>query len=253
MANPTLSPAAQSLYNNQGETMRRMVGMQMASLTPDKFDNFSQITSRYPNMSKDLVMAMVQQGLSVNTPGIGKIVSMDGIAQLKNDAMNVEKIKASVKKDRGILGSIGSAFSNLVYDPIKGATRVGFAMLRQPYDLATTLTRDISAGNAGQFVKDLATLGGKNTQFGALIADATDFKGGVSTGSGFFIAPESRVGKDQAKAMGAYGKINGESFTIGRFAAKSLGANPDTTAYKVMSGLLDATLNVALDPSTWFE
>ena len=98
MANPTLSPAAQSLYNNQGETMRRMVGMQMASLTPDKFDNFSQITSRYPNMSKDLVMAMVQQGLSVNTPGIGKIVSMDGIAQLKNDAMNVEKIKASVKK-----------------------------------------------------------------------------------------------------------------------------------------------------------
>lgn len=251
MASPTLSPAAQSLYNNQGETMRRMVGMQMASLTPDKFDNFSQITSRYPNMSKDLVMAMVQQGLSVNTPGIGKIVSMDGIAQLKNDAMNVEKIKASVKKDRGILGSIGAAFGNVIYDPLKGATRAGFALLRSPYDLATTLTRDISTGNAGQFVKDLATLGGKNTQFGSLIADVAGGKPGVDTGSGFFIAPESRVGKDQAKAMGAYGKINGESFTIGRFAAKSLGANPDTTAYKVMSGLLDATLNIALDPTTW--
>lgn len=251
MPNPTLSPAAQSLYNNQGETMRRMVSMQAATLTPDKFDNFNAITSRYPNMSKDLVMSMVKQGLTVNTPGIDKIVSIDGITQLKNDAMNVEKIKSNVKKDRGLLGSIGSAFSNAIYDPIKGATRVGFAMLRQPYDLATTLTRDISAGNAGQFVKDLATLGGKNTQFGALLSDVVGGKPGVDTGSGFFIAPESRVGKDQAKAMAAYGKINGESFTIGRFAAKSIGATPDTTAYKVMSGLLDATLNIALDPSTW--
>lgn len=251
MANPTLSPAAQSLYNNQGETMRRMVSMQAATLTPDKFDNFNAITSRYPNMSKDLVMSMVKQGLTVDTPGIGKIVSVDGITQLKNDAMNVEKIKSNVKKDRGLLGSIGSAFSNAIYDPIKGATRVGFAMLRQPYDLVTTLTRDVSAGNAGQFVKDLATLGGKNTQFGSLISDVVGGKPGVDTGSGFFIGPESRVGKDQAKAMAAYGKINGQSFTIGRFAAKSIGATPDSTAYKVMSGLLDATLNIALDPSTW--
>ena len=252
MASPTLSPAAQSLYNNQGETMRRMVSMQMSNLTPDKFDNFGQISSRYPNMSKDLVMAMVQQGLTVNTPGIGKIVSMDGIAQLKNDAMNVETIKSSVKKDRGLLGAIGSTFNNLVYDPLKGTTRVLFAALRSPYDLATTLTRDISTGNASQFMKTLGSgLLGETTQFGALIKDATDFKGGVSTGSGFFIAPESRVGKDQAKAMGAYGKINGQSFTIGRYAAKSVGAAPDTTAYKVMSGLLDATLNIALDPTSW--
>ena len=251
MSKPTLSPAAQALYNNQGETMRRMVSMQAATLTPDKFDNFNAITSRYPNMSKDLVMSMVQQGLTVDTPGIGKIVSVDGIAQLKNDAMNVEKIKSSVKKDRGILGSIGAAFGNVVYDPFKGATRVGFAMLRQPYDLVTTLTRDLSTGNAGEFAKNLATLGGKNTQFGALIADVAGGRPGVDTGSGFFVAPESRVGKDQAKAMGAYGKIGGESFTIGRFAAKSLGGNPDTTAYKVMSGLLDATLNVALDPTSW--
>jgi hypothetical protein len=252
VANPTLSPAAQALYNNQGETMRRMVSMQAATLSPDKFTNFNAITSRYPNMSKDLVMSMVQQGLTVDTPGIGKIVSVDGIAQLKNDAMNVENIKKNVKADRGILGSIGSAFSNIVYDPLKGATRVGFAMLRSPYDLATTLTRDLSTGNYQQFAKTLgAGLTGETTQFGALVRDFVGGKPGVQTGSGFFIAPESRVGKDQAKAMAAYGKINGQSFTIGRFAAKSVGANPDTTAYKIMSGMLDATLNIALDPTSW--
>ena len=252
MANPTLSPAAQSLYNNQGETMRRMVAMQVATLTPDKFNNFNAISSRYPNISKDLVMSMVQQGLTVDTPGIGKIVSVDGITQLKNDAMNVEKIKSDVKKDRGILGSIGSAFSNAIYDPIKGTTRVGFALLRAPYDLATTLTRDASTGDAKRFINTLgAGLTGETTQFGALVRDFVGGKPGLDTGSGFFIAPESRVGKDQAKAMGAYGKINGQSFTIGRYAAKTLGATPDTTAYKVMSGLLDATLNIALDPSTY--
>ena len=51
--------------------------------------------------------------------------------------------------------------------------------------------------------------------------------------------------------MSAYGQIFGESFTIGRFLAKSVGSTPDQTAYRVMSGLVDATLNIALDPTTY--
>ena len=51
--------------------------------------------------------------------------------------------------------------------------------------------------------------------------------------------------------MSAYGKVNGESFTIGRFVAKSIESNPDKTGYKVLSGIIDATLNLALDPSMW--
>lgn len=257
MANPTqptLSGAAQSLYSNQRETLQRNVNMAMANLTPDKYQNFNGIVSRYPNISKDLVMAMVQQGLTADTPGIGKIVSLDGITQLKNDTMNVDKIKSTVKANRGVAGSIADAFRNAIYDPLKGATRIGFAMLRSPYDFATTVTRDIAAiaadekGAGGQFVKDLGTsIFGESTQFGQIIRNAN--KG---TGSGFFITPETKVGKDQARAMGAYGKIGGQSFTIGRFAAKSLGGTPDSTGYRIASGIVDATLNLALDPSTWF-
>ena len=248
-----LSPAMRALYANEGEARNRAIQIQMSSLTPDMYKNFNDITSAYPGMSKDLVMSMVKQGLSANTPGINKIVSLDGIAQLKKDQFNVEKIKKSVDNDKGILGSIYDATLGKVYDVFKGTTRAGFALLRAPYDLATTLTRDLAQEkDAGLFTKDLATLGGKNTLFGSLVADVFGGKGGVDTGAGFFIDPQSRVGKAQAKAMSAYGKVNGESFTIGRFVAKSIESNPDKTGYKVLSGLVDATLNLALDPSMWF-
>lgn len=219
--------------------------MQMASLTPNMYDNFNAIVSKYPGLSKDLAMAMVAQGITPDMPGIGKVVSMDGIAQLKNDALNVDKIKATVDKDRGFLGAIEDTLKNVVYDPLKGATRLGFAALRYPYDAITAATRDISVGKMPKPVY------GSETQLGALVADVLGGKPGVQTGSGFFLDPKSRVGKAQAKAMGAYGRVYGQSFTIGRWSAKSIGASPDSTAYKVMSGFIDATLNIAADPTTW--
>jgi len=242
---PTLGPAAQAVYNNSQDSMRRLIQMQMNTLTPEMYNNFQSIVNKYPGMSKDLVMAMVSQGLTVNTPGIGKIVSLDGISQLKNDTLNLEKIKSTVKKDRGFVGALQDTFSNVIYDPFKGVSRLTFAALRHPYDTFTAAVRDISAGKVPQLAY------GKESTLVSLLKDTFGGEPGVDTGSGFFINPESRVGKDQAKAMSAYGRVYGESFTTGRFAAKSVGLTPDQTAYKVMSGLIDATLNIGLDPTTF--
>ena len=114
------------------------------------YRNFQEIVDKYPGMSKDLVMAMVSQGLTVNTPGIGKIVSLDGISQLKNDTSNLEKIKSTVKRDRGFVGALGDTFKEAIYDPFKGATRLTFAALRHPYDTLTAAVRDISSGRMPQ-------------------------------------------------------------------------------------------------------
>jgi len=231
------------------ETRNRMVSLEYGSLTPDKTDNFTKIANKYPNISKDLIMSMVKQGLTADTPGIGTIVSVDGITKLKNDMINVDNIKKSVASDRGILGQIGNQLSNKIYDPFKATTRVGFAAIRSVYDLATVSARNISTGDAARTITDpMNTF--KSTLIGSLVTDVLDGKG-VDTGSGFFIDPKSKVGKDQAKAMQAYGKINGDSFTIGRWAAKSMAQDPDTTAYKIMSGAIDAVLNVTLDPTIW--
>ena len=119
---------------SQNETRNKMISLQLGSLSPDSFSNFNSIAAKYPNISKDLIMGMVQQGLTVNTPGLGKIVSVDGINQLKNDTMNVDKIKSSVNSNRGIVGEVGNVFRNLVYNPFKTTTRVGFAGIRSIYD-----------------------------------------------------------------------------------------------------------------------
>ena len=176
---PTLSPAAQAVYNNSQDSLRRSIAIQMNGLTPDMYRNFQGIVDKYPGMSKDLIMAMVSQGLTADTPGIGKIVSLDGISQLKNDMLNVDKIKSTVKQDRGFLGAIGDTFKNTVYDPFKGATRLAFAALRYPYDTVTAAVRDVSVGK-------LPGAGGRETQLGALIADAFGGKPGIDTGSGFY-------------------------------------------------------------------
>ena len=51
--------------------------------------------------------------------------------------------------------------------------------------------------------------------------------------------------------MSAYGRINGESFTLGRLAINGLGVHPESTPYRVMSGVIDAVNALALDPLTW--
>ena len=241
----------------EGKTpLQRMMDMQMASLRGDEYDNFNSIMKKYPGMSNDLVMAMTRQGLTADTPGLDKITTIDGLAALKNDAMKVDKIKSTVKPKRGILGTIESAFKEAVYDPFKGTTRLAFAGLRSIYDFGTTVGRDLTAlsrgekGALNQTIKDInpitGGLFGESTQLGQIIR-----KGNSGTGSGFFISPESKVGKAQAKEMAEFGLVNGKSYTIGRGVFNGIGMNPNSSAYNVMSGILDATLNVFSDPSMY--
>lgn len=251
---PSLAEIIKNDLATGGTSAERMMKTQLGSLTPKHYADFNSLTNKYPGISKDLAMSMVRQGLNADTPGIDKITTMDGIAALKNDAFNLEKIKKSQKSNRGFLGSVEAAFKEGVYDPFKGFTRLTFAGLRLPYDMTTTIVRDAVAAYRGekgaldQFAKDIVP---DNKSY----ADTT-FLGqmlkGKSTGSGFFVTPESQAGRDQARAMARYGKVNGKSFTIGRSVFNGIGMNPESNAYNIMSGILDATINVGTDPSTWF-
>jgi hypothetical protein len=236
----------------------RLIDAQMGSITPETFGNFNAISNKYPGMSKDLVIAMVRQGYDVNTPGLGKITSMDGLAALKTDAFTVDKIKKKVEPKRGILGTVQNAFDEVIYDPFKGATRLTFAALRSGYDALTTTGRNITALSRGEDISAGKIISGfspfsDTTLLGQALDAGVSLTGGLKgQGEGFFITPQSKVGKAQARSMAEYGLINGKSYTIGRGVFSGVGMNPESNAYKVMSGILDATLNVAADPSTWF-
>ena len=243
------------LFDNPGDSLQRLIDHEIAGLDGTQHTNFDAIVKKYPNMSKEIITSLVKRGITPETPGIGSVASIDGVNQFISAATAVKKLPSMANNDKSLLGKV----SDSIYGVAKGITRVGFAALRSPYDYVTTVGRDAYAitqgekGAGGAFIKDInpaTMLTGKTSTLGALAQDTFN-GGGVSTGSGFFISPESRVGKEQARAMQAFGRVNGKSFTIGRAAMKTVGADPNSTLYKVTSGIVDATLNVALDPSTW--
>ncbi len=244
------------IFDNVQSQLDRVISTEMAMLSPTQFQNFDAWVNAYPNQSKDFIMSAVKLGLKPDTPGIGKITSVDGLSQLKQDLINTKNIKSALEKDKSLAADI----RDVLYGGFKGTSRTLFAALRAPYEYVSTVGRDAYAlatqkdkPSMEQFLQNASPLGlfGETTQLGqlgrAFLANPTK----VDTGSGFFINEKSKVQKAQAKAMSAYGLINGKSFTLGRAAMKTVGSDPNSTQYKVMSGIIDATLNVALDPTVW--
>lgn len=68
-------------------------------------------------------------------------------------------------------------------------------------------------------------------------------------GKGVFVDPESAVAVERRKREATRGQINGHNITLGRWIADAV-AEPDTTPYRIMSGLVDAGVQVA-DPTAF--
>lgn len=253
MAQPTtpkFTGTISNLYATQQQQTEKLVNERVASLDPKHYATFSSILSKYPNLSKDAAMAAVANNFDASTPGLDKIATADGLNQLILDRNNLAKIK-SISADNK---SFASSLKDMAYGALKGLSRYTFAALQAPYQYVTTIGRDLYAQAHGEKnVPWKADLGGQifgtTTNLGQITRGF--FNGDVQTGNGFFVDPNSKVGKAQADAMGAYGRVNGKSFTLGRSAANGVGADPNSTFYKITSGAVDAILNVALDPSTW--
>ena len=235
--------------NNVGS----LVDQQMKSLDSLTIQNFDSLVKKFPNQSKDYLLSAAKIGLNANTQGIEKLSANDGIAQLKQDLTNYDNITNRAKTDKG--------FRESIYGVLKGTTRALFATLQAPYQYVSTVGRDLYAMSKGeistsQLIKDASLTGlfGETTNLGQLLRSTAGLatgNGPVDAGSGFFVSPESKVGAGQAKAMSAYGRINGKSFTIGRAGMSALGADPNSTPYRVMSGIVDGVLAVGTDPSLW--
>ena len=244
-----------SLFDTDTRTgnLSNLVDQQLSGLDPAVIQNYNSLLTKFPNQSKDYLLSAAKIGLNASSKGIDKLSANDGINQLKQDLINVDNIKSEAEKNKG--------FTQSVYSILKGVTRTGFATLQAPYQYLTNVGRNIYAKSkgeisTGQLISNvsLSELVGEETNLGQLMratAGAVTGKGPIDTGSGFFVAPESKVGAAQAKAMSAYGRVNGKSFTIGRSSMSVLGADPNGTPYRVMSGIVDGVLAVGTDPSLW--
>lgn len=72
----------------------------------------------------------------------------------------------------------------------------------------------------------------------------------VDTGSGFFVDPMSEVARIRRERERRHGTIGGHSITAGRLLADSVGLEPDTSPFNVVSGLTDAAVVWGADPTS---
>jgi hypothetical protein len=216
----------------------RAIDNAMLNLDPKIQDNFASLSQKFPNQSKDYLLGAAKMGLNSNSKGIERLAAADGIAQLKQDLSNVNTISSAAKNNKNI--------GDGIYSLLKGAIRYTFAATALPKEVITTVARDLYSGQADNIAGNVGFFGlnSESTTIGQILK-------GKGTGSGFFVNPQTEAGKAQAKAMSAYGRINGESFTLGRLAINGLGVHPESTPYRVMSGVIDAVNALALDPLTW--
>jgi hypothetical protein len=206
-------------------------------------DNIADLSKNMPGLSIDSIVSSASMGMNSKTPGMQQLASADGIAQLQKSGEEIALLKDSVKEKGGVRDTL--------YGFLKGFTRGAFATFNAPVQYAESLARRAYARAHGETpTTNPLPFANPDVTFNQLWADFLD-DGQVDSGSGFFVDPNSSVGRAQAEAASAYGKINGEAFTFGRFAANGVGIDPNTNAYNIVSGSIDAIKTIALDPSTY--
>lgn len=129
-------------------------------------------------------------------------------------------------------------FARNVYDRLKAGTRWTFA--------AMDFVPEFVQGGVAQFLKPGDTLFQEGwftqTTLGSML------KNPELRGEGFFRS-QALAEKQAERARKYRGEINGSAWTIGRGAANMV-FRPETLAYNVLSGVIDAAVLIKTDPTT---
>ena len=130
-----------------------------------------------------------------------------------------------------------SWFERNVYGKVKETARWGFASLQFTPELAQNVASQIFSDN------DPAGWDGwfKSTSLGTMTGNSEE------AGTGWFIGGTAEE-KQAERARQFRGTVNGHAWTIGRGAAAGV-FKPGSVQYNVLSGFLDAAINIIADPT----
>lgn len=136
-------------------------------------------------------------------------------------------------------------FQEVIYDNVKAASRWSFAALQLVPDLAQNVASQAFSAN------DPAGFDGwfKSTQLGTLMSNTQE------AGEGWFLGEEAmeKQGERARRVRGSIvteknGEKNYHAWTIGRGAAQVAFA-PGSKPYSLLSGFIDAAVNLGTDPT----
>jgi polyhydroxyalkanoate synthesis regulator phasin len=192
------------------------------TVTPQQAQAAAQIYKNSPYIPARVVLDLAKSNPSPQT--IDAVSKIAANQYVKNNQPNQQPKE--------------SWFARNVYGKAKAASRWSFAALQFAPDLVQNAASQVFSGN------DPAGVDGwfASTQLGALAS-------GKDAGRGFFLGGEA-ADTQAEKARQFRGTINGHAWTIGRGAA-DLVFTPGSREYSILSGFLDAAVQIYADPTMY--
>lgn len=193
------------------------------SLNKDVATRVSQIYKDAPYIPASVILSMAKSGTSPET-----------VEAIKKTAakQTANQLNPNKPKKKGW-------FQEIIADNVKAASRWSFAGLSLVPDLVQNAASQVFSPN------DPAGFDGwfKSTQLGTLMSNTKE------AGEGFFLG-EQAMEKQAERARRVRGTINGSAWTIGRGAAE-LAFTPGSKPYSILSGFVDAAVQVGADPTLY--
>jgi hypothetical protein len=214
-------PVDEERVNNELEYKQRKSGELKSTADSTVADRVSKIYKDAPYIPASVIISMAKAGTSQTAIDAAKKAAMQTTAN---------ELAPNKKQNR-------SWFQRNVYDNVKAASRWTFAGLQLLPDLAQNVGAEIFSPNDPQGFDGWF----KSTQLGTMVADSSE------SGSGWFFG--GAAAETQAKrARRVRGTINGHAWTIGRGAADVF-FTPGSKEYNILSGFVDAAVNIYADPT----
>jgi len=190
------------------------------SATPDVAKRVSEIYKRSPYIPPSVILAMAKSGTSDSTVNaVSKTAAMEYVR--KNDPYREGE----------------SWISRNVWGNFKAASRWTFATLSLLPDLAQNVSAELFSENDPNGVEGII----KSTQLGTMLANSDQ------AGEGFFLGGKA-ADLQAERARKFRGTINGHAWTVGRAAGQAV-FTPGSRPYTILSGFIDAAVQVGTDPS----
>jgi hypothetical protein len=224
------------------ETQQREDAYQNTS--PATAQNAGKIAATYADLSPGVVAAMAQSGIDPQSATAKQIADIQSQVNKKKKANWFEKAKDET------------------YGAVKAGVRGATMGLEAPFQFGSAAVRTIAGGggsledvvdqtNLGQVVK--AGLNGEKINTGSGFFTQEQFKKNVDGSyvtdeNGKRVVDETSIASKQSQATRDAYTIDGHGATLGRWVATRL-FQPDTGAYNVLSGTIDAITVLGLDPT----
>lgn len=167
-----------------------------------------------------------------------------------------DRAAAAREADRAKYESEFHFWDDVIVDPLKGVSRVGFSTISAPYEIVNNAIRAYSGAVTGDQAQDVSWTDVFQTDLGSMATLWS--KGNFDTGGeGFFVDEKSQVGQmtdKYTKGLWAETDANGlvvNEMTSGKGSADLMGIQRGTSQYALASGVADFGFSLVQDPTVW--